>query len=322
MNIFISWSKARSKRVAEGLADLIKVVVEGAQPWVSIRIGGGEEFVSILHQHLDEADFAIICLTEDTRESRWIFYELGSLISKGVKVCPYLIDPDMHREELPLPLPGRQSRRANESETLELLREIKLQMVSELSEQDEKKLKESFDSLWPRFNEVLRKGRLRTAEDALAFCQERVSDAIALSQDLDRYCGFLESRMYRVIREALSLYDSRRAEIKTEPVESDPIYLELVDQIEEIAWQAIEGVRGFFNYWHRVVGDVRQFLTVNYEREELRAFIIKAARTLGDDSGIEAREEQLKKEVRIEICSVFFKFQQKAAESLFTSFRP
>lgn len=308
--------------MAEGLADLIKVVVEGAEPWVSIRIEGGEEFISILNHHLNEADFAVICLTEDTRESRWIFYELGSLISKGVKVCPYLIDPEMHRVELPLPLPGRQSRRANELETFGLLREIKMQMVAHLSEQDEKKLKETFDSHWRGFNETLRKGRLRSAEDALAFCQERVSDAISLGKDLDRYCGFLESEMYRVIQEALNLYDLRRAEIKTEPTESDPVFLELIDEIEEIAWQGIEGVRSYFNVWHSVIGDVREFLTVNYEREALRAFIIKTAETLSDDSNIEARKKQLKKEVKIEIGNVFFEFQQKAGEYLLTSFRP
>lgn len=303
------------------MAELITAVVEGAKPWVSVGIEGGEEFVQSLRKHLNEADFAVVCLTVDTRESRWIFYELGSLIGKGVKVCPYLIDQEMPRGELPLPLPGRQSRRANKDETFELLRQIKLKVVRRLSKRAEKKLKETFDQHWPKFDEIIQKGRLRTVEDALKFSRERVSDVISLSRNLKKYVGFLEKAMEQVVPKAVALYDSRRHELKTKSKKSDPAFVELIKQIQQLAWEDIEKVREHFNERHSVIGDVRKFLTDNYEPEDLKAFLMRVAKTLDDDSKGHQREEQLKKEVKIEIGRVFFKFQEEVAKCLLTSFK-
>lgn len=322
MKIFISWSKARSKIVADGLADLIRAVVKGAEPWVSFhRLSGGEEFVPRLHKHLNEAQFAIICITEDTYESPWIFYELGLLRRKGVKVCPYLIDPKMPHNRLPVLLPGRQSRRANKNDTLELVRDIKKRMVRRLSEGEDAKLEKTFDQHWPQFEEVLKKAQLRTVEDAFTFCRERVKDIIGLNNNLKKYVKHLKLAMWAVIPPAVALYDSRRAEIKARKREANPVFRELIDQIKQLAWDSIDEVRENFDEPDRVIGNVKQFLTDNYKKEDLEKFLITVAKTLDDDSNGPLREERLRKEIVIEINRVFLIFQQEAAKRLLTSFK-
>lgn len=320
MNIFISWSKPRSRKVADALSELIKAVVEGAEPWVSSHIGGGEDFVSSLHNNLNRADYAIVCLTEETCDEKWIFYEVGSLVSRGVTVCPYLIDNKMKTSALPLPLPNWQAHRADKRETYVLLREIKTLTAGGRDKFDEHEFKEKFNSHWGKFDEILKRAQIKSVEEAFDFCQKRVEHIIGLARELDRYCAHLETALNHVVGSAIALYDSRRGQFKSGTVESDPALLKLLDEFEQIAWDAIENVRARFdNETDPVIGNVREFLTINYERSNLRVSLFKLAPILWDGSDVSHRQKQLEVGVKAEIGSVFFIFSQKAAECLLSS---
>lgn len=155
MNIFISWSKEKSKQVAL----LLKPFLQGVNPkifaWVSdTDIGAGEQWSDTLKKVLDQSDFGIICVTQATLESQWIMYEAGYLNSTAAfGVCPYLID--IKKPQLYGPLALAQSKEATQKETWELLYSINFDMAAgdRLSEET---LRQKYDALWPDYEAALR----------------------------------------------------------------------------------------------------------------------------------------------------------------------
>lgn len=87
-------------------------------------IPAGARWGQEIGSHLEKADFGIICLTEQNLDAPWILFEAGALAKSlgTARVCPYLfgIQPSDVKE----PLSQFQAKRANEAETLDLIREL------------------------------------------------------------------------------------------------------------------------------------------------------------------------------------------------------
>ncbi|MBK1683759.1 toll/interleukin-1 receptor domain-containing protein [Rhodoferax fermentans] len=95
MKVFISWSGARSKAVAELLSDWIKCVLQAARPWISTRdIDRGALWFSEISDQLKDTTVGVICLTQENKNRPWILFEAGAL-AKGLssnRVCTLLVD--------------------------------------------------------------------------------------------------------------------------------------------------------------------------------------------------------------------------------------
>lgn len=95
MKVFISWSGARSKAVAELLNDWIKCVIQATRPWISTRdIDRGALWFSEISDQLKDTSVGIVCLTLENKDKPWILFEAGAL-AKGLscnRVCTFLID--------------------------------------------------------------------------------------------------------------------------------------------------------------------------------------------------------------------------------------
>lgn len=95
MKVFISWSGARSKAVAELLNDWIKCVIQATRPWISTRdIDRGALWFSEISDQLKDTSVGIVCLTQENKDKPWILFEAGAL-AKGLsynRVCTFLID--------------------------------------------------------------------------------------------------------------------------------------------------------------------------------------------------------------------------------------
>jgi hypothetical protein len=95
MKVFMSWSGARSKAVAELLHSWVKCVVQASQPWISTRgIDRGALWYSEINNELKDTTFGIICLTQENKNAPWILFEAGAL-AKGLastRVCTFLVD--------------------------------------------------------------------------------------------------------------------------------------------------------------------------------------------------------------------------------------
>src|SRR5215469_4587723 len=94
MDIFISWSGARSQAVAEALKDWLPMIINAANPFLSVAdIDKGARWSSEIAGKLEKSKAGIICLTPGNMNSEWILFEAGAL-SKTVSntyVCPLLI---------------------------------------------------------------------------------------------------------------------------------------------------------------------------------------------------------------------------------------
>jgi hypothetical protein len=96
MKIFVSWSGAASRRVAELLKDWLPHVVQRAELYVSSQdIEKGERWAASIAAKLSEIDFGIIIVTPENIDAPWVNFEAGAL-SKSVKsrVIPLLCGMD------------------------------------------------------------------------------------------------------------------------------------------------------------------------------------------------------------------------------------
>lgn len=93
MKVFISWSGASSRALAEALADWFPKVIQGVQPFVSAKdIDKGANWTTELSRELADAEFGVLCVAPDNLLSPWLNYEAGA-ISKSMdsRVCPILL---------------------------------------------------------------------------------------------------------------------------------------------------------------------------------------------------------------------------------------
>lgn len=79
MNIFISWSGAKSRAIAEALTVWLPKVIQAVKPFYSPEIEKGARSIEEINSSLEGTTFGIICLTPENRESTWIHYEAGAL---------------------------------------------------------------------------------------------------------------------------------------------------------------------------------------------------------------------------------------------------
>ena len=95
MKLFLSWSGARSKAVAELLRDWIRCVLQAARPWISTRdLDRGSLWFTEINEQLKDTTVGIICLTQENKNRPWILFEAG-VLTKGLsssRVCPLLVD--------------------------------------------------------------------------------------------------------------------------------------------------------------------------------------------------------------------------------------
>lgn len=97
MDIFISWSGDRSKRIAEALRDWFIKACAGSRPFVSEDIAKGDIWWNALQDALGRGGLAILVLTSESQHSTWVHFEAGSFFGKAGqnRVCPLLMDPAM-----------------------------------------------------------------------------------------------------------------------------------------------------------------------------------------------------------------------------------
>ncbi len=92
MKVFISWSGYLSRALAVELRDWLPMVVHQVDAWMSGRdIEPGQRWALALGRELAQSDFAVICLTRDSRQSPWILFEAGAVArSLEARVVPLL----------------------------------------------------------------------------------------------------------------------------------------------------------------------------------------------------------------------------------------
>lgn len=116
MRVFISWSGARSKRLAFHLHEWLRAVIQRADPWMSDRdLEAGQRWNEEISARLKDTDFGIICLTRENLAAPWLLFEAGALAKavEAARVVPVLLG--VGRSDLTFPLAQFQAVESDEA---------------------------------------------------------------------------------------------------------------------------------------------------------------------------------------------------------------
>src|SRR4030095_4547070 len=91
MNVFISWSGDRSRRLAKALSPLLSGAIPDLRVWMSDALEPGTAWLQELNEKLEESDVGVLCLTPENMDAAWLLFEAGALAKKFSKsrVVPY-----------------------------------------------------------------------------------------------------------------------------------------------------------------------------------------------------------------------------------------
>jgi len=155
MRIFVSWSGDRSKAAALGLKSLLEdTFPEALDVFISDHIDAGETWTRRLESELEQAQFGVLCLTQDNFQAPWLLFEAGAIAKKfgSTRVVPYLID-DLPAAADRSPLAQFQHVQASREGTFRLVESIN--GVRE-PRQANQKLERLFSKWWPDFEQTLK----------------------------------------------------------------------------------------------------------------------------------------------------------------------
>ncbi|MCA3692134.1 toll/interleukin-1 receptor domain-containing protein [Aquidulcibacter sp.] len=155
MKVFISWSGSRSKDLANALHGWLPMVLQYVTPFVSEKdISAGDRWAQTIAGELEAANFGIICITPENKNSEWILFEAGAL-SKSImegKVIPLLLGLEL--SDLSGPLSQFQAQKVEEGGLLEIVRAINKVAENRANPQIVEQL---VPTVWPRLKEDLDK---------------------------------------------------------------------------------------------------------------------------------------------------------------------
>jgi hypothetical protein len=157
MNIFISWSKDRSKAIAAALNDWLPHVIQRSlKPWMSASdIEPGQRWSQAVAEQLATSTVGIFCLTPENLNNPWILFEAGA-ISKTFGeaiVCPYI--HDMQAKEISGPLSQFQASTTDKEGTRTLLYSINKALAGDAL--DKEFLDKQFNKWWPDLKKEFKK---------------------------------------------------------------------------------------------------------------------------------------------------------------------
>ena len=117
MKLFISWSGARSKQLAQGLYGWLPGVINAVEPWLSeTDIDPGARWGTELAQELEKTRYGVICVTAENMNAPWLLFEAGALSRyvEKTRVVPLLLE--IKSTDIKGPLSQFQSVQANEDD--------------------------------------------------------------------------------------------------------------------------------------------------------------------------------------------------------------
>jgi len=151
MLIFLTWSGERSRQVALALREALPMICNPFTPWMSEEdIAKGTRWAEEIAAALDKAQAAILCLTPENQDERWVLFEAGALSRTRTKcsVTPYLLD--LAPRELKPPLSAFQgvTSALDLEENLRMVRALFGALPEAERDIDDKTLENAFRLVW------------------------------------------------------------------------------------------------------------------------------------------------------------------------------
>lgn len=202
MNVFLSWSGERSKRVTELLDEWLQCVIQACDPWMSSKdIDRGSLWFTEINNQLQNTTIGIICLTQENLTKPWILFEAGAL-AKGLstsRVCTFLID--LEPTDVSTPLSQFNHTIPTKEGIWELVRTLNTSLK-------DKGLKESileqvFETYWPsfenKFNDIISSTEvagpvIKREEDDI------LMEILSATRSMDRRIRMLEGKTSKYVK--------------------------------------------------------------------------------------------------------------------------
>ena len=204
-NVFISWSGARSRWVADAFRVWLPVVLQSVKPWMSPEIDKGVRGQDVISDKLNTVKIGIVCLTPENLKEPWILFEAGALskaVGKKSYVCTYLL-AGLKPTDVERPLGEFQHTSPEKQDTFRLLNTINTALGTNPVPSDV--LERAFDGWWPRFEKQLaampKAGEAaivkRSPEDLLSEVPEIARVQVDLVRAIQTQMTHVEQTLYR-----------------------------------------------------------------------------------------------------------------------------
>jgi TIR domain len=186
MRIFISWSGARGRALADVLHKWIPGVLQAARPYFSPDdISKGARWASEIGRVLEESRVGLICVTRESVNAPWVVFEAGALSKslESAKVMPILFD--LETTEVTGPLVQFQAAKFSKAE----MRRVVETMNAELPESglDSAVLESVFEMWWPKLDAsvtaILERDRA-TAESTVRTERDLLEEILTVSRSI------------------------------------------------------------------------------------------------------------------------------------------
>lgn len=150
MKLFLSWSKPRSRRLAQLLHRWLPDVIHRIEPWISTDdIDKGQAWMLELANQLNATSQGIVCVTRENFREPWLNFEAGALANSTSvsRVRPVLLD--IGPADLGGPLAQFQATIASSKE--DMLRLVQSLNAGCGGTLDEGRLARAFNRAWNEF---------------------------------------------------------------------------------------------------------------------------------------------------------------------------
>lgn len=94
LKVFVGWSKARSRQMADALYHWLPEMLQGVQPWLSNEdISPGRRWAELTRLALEGHETALFCVTPENVDEPWLCFESGMIArSNSSRVIMLLLD--------------------------------------------------------------------------------------------------------------------------------------------------------------------------------------------------------------------------------------
>ncbi len=93
MKIYLSWSGELGRRASGVLRNSLEQLFPDFEIWSpGSDISAGSRWRDQIQNAMQSSELAIVCLTNDSRNSPWLLYEVGVMVGSSKKVIPWLVD--------------------------------------------------------------------------------------------------------------------------------------------------------------------------------------------------------------------------------------
>jgi len=203
-NVLLSWSKDRSRAIAEAFRDWLPDVVHGVNVWMSSSdLEKGSPWLRELTDQLASSAVGVVFVTPENQHEPWLIYEAG-VISRAVperRCCPILFG--LRPTDVTGPLGQFQATIWEKADLLLLVKAINAKAGEDA--EDEARVTRQFERVWPelqpKIDEIMRRASpAATRPSERTLLEELLEVVRGLRHSTDRH----EEALVKLGREILA----------------------------------------------------------------------------------------------------------------------